>query len=146
MQRLGGRPRLSCHSCRSALRASYGLCRHPPTRLRTYPSAAFSSAESEPETSPKSSLPQSVLDNLRGMGQVVFCNSAASGALIIGGLFAGDLASGSVPMLGCMSLISLTVQSLASRCVRATGLARHLTFDAYCVCIGSDSDSENRRR
>jgi len=38
--------------------------------------------------------------------QVVFCNSVASGALILGGLFFGD------PWLGTCSAISLVVRRL----------------------------------
>ena len=49
------------------------------------------------------------------MGQVVFCNSPVAGAMIIGGLFAGDLAAGNTPLLGAMSALSLATATAAAR-------------------------------
>ena len=84
-------------------------------------SAAAASAAAAPDdgkqqqpTSP-SSLPQPFRENLVGMGQVVFCNSPVSGAIIIGGLFASDLATGSTPWLGAMSVLSLATATAAAR-------------------------------
>lgn len=62
-----------------------------------------------------SSLPRALRDNLVGMGQVVFCNSAASGAVITSALFAGDLLAGQAPLLGSMSLLALGAATLAAK-------------------------------
>lgn len=51
----------------------------------------------------KPELPPLVDHVLRGMGQVVFCNSAASGALITAGLFYGDPWLGTLAVTGCAS-------------------------------------------
>jgi urea transporter len=60
-------------------------------------------------------IPAALRDNLVGMGQVVFCNSAASGGLIVTGLMAHDVATGSFPILASMSLLSLCSATATAR-------------------------------
>ena len=57
---------------------------------------------------PPSSPPSFVETSLRGTGQVIFLNSSASGALILGGLAVAD------PYLATMALAGVTTSALAA--------------------------------
>lgn len=57
---------------------------------------------------PSSSPPSFVETSLRGTGQVIFLNSSASGALILGGLAVAD------PYLATMALAGVTTSTLAA--------------------------------
>lgn len=78
--------------------------------------------------------------SLRGMGQVVFCNSAVSGALITGGLCWGDPWLGAMAGVGCMS--ATAVARIASLDTGATsnglmGYNGALVGCAFSVFLGA---------
>ena len=84
------------------------LLRRSPARLgacgRIGARALFSGSFND-----KSPLPQPVDEALRGVGQVVFCNSAGSGALILAGLGVGD------PYLAAMAAVGATSATAAAK-------------------------------
>ena len=95
---------------------AYATAQHTPAKTSPPQATPPSSSDSN-----MPGLPPFVDEVLRGVGQVVFCNSAASGALMLAALFKGD------PWLGTLATIGT---------VSATATAKAFNLDSGAVANG----------
>jgi len=128
---------------------AHGPLRHPGHTVRALASKSTPAKTSPPQATPPSSsvsnkpgLPPFVDEVLRGVGQVVFCNSAASGALMLAALFKGDPWLGTLATIGTVSATTTAkVFNLDSGAI-ANGLTGYngcLVGCAFSVFMGTDA-------
>lgn len=87
-------------------------------------------------------FPPLVDHSLRGMGQVVFCNSPYAGALIAGGLCFGDPWLGALAGVGCVSATAAANMAGFDKGAISAGLMGYngaLVGCAFSVFLGLDS-------
>ena len=82
----------------------------------------FSSTDDAPAPAPATApaLPPFLDETLRGVGQVVFCNSPLSGGLILAGLAYGDLACGTA--VAPLAALGATTATAVAKAPGALGL------------------------
>lgn len=81
-----------------------------------------------------------ILEVLRGMGQVVFCNSTLTGAALIGGLCLEDPHLAATAIIGCAAATATAQQAGLDAALRSAGLFGHngaLMGCAFSVFLGA---------
>lgn len=115
----------------------------PPTAVAK-PDAATRTVSTQAAVG-SSALPSFVDGVLRGMGQVVFCNSAISGGLITAGLCYGDPWLASLAVLGCSTATLCGIAAGAPAASVKAGLLGYngaLVGCAFAVFLGANWSSE----